>query len=156
MEFLKKYKPYILTSVVVLALAGLSSLVSGGFGAYSSAEKPPLAPPAIVFPIVWSVLYILMSIAVVIVAKSNDLDKPYALRLFVIQLGINLLWPIFFFGLSVPKFALFWLLLLIIAVLLTVRSFFSVSKAAGWLMVPYVLWLFVAFYLNFGIVALNS
>lgn len=156
MELWKKYKPYIIVSGIILLLVGLSSLLSGGFNEYALAEKPPLAPPPVVFPIVWTVLYILMGIAAVTVAKSNDLDKASALRIFIVQLIINLVWPIIFFGLSAPKFALFWLLLLLVTVLLTVRSFFIVSKPAGWLMVPYVIWLFIAFYLNFGIVALNS
>ncbi|MBE6798853.1 MAG: tryptophan-rich sensory protein [Ruminococcaceae bacterium] len=156
MKFWEKYKPYIITTAVVLGLAFLSNILSGGTDAYAYANKPPLSPPPIVFPIVWTVLYTLMSIAAVIVAKSNDLDKDKALRLFIIQLGINYIWPIIFFGFSAPKIALVWLLLLIVAVLLTTRVFFSVSPVAGWLMVPYILWLFVAFYLNFGIVALNS
>lgn len=156
MEIWKKYKPYILTSAVVLGLAFLSNLLSGGTNSYAYANKPPLSPPPIVFPIVWTVLYTLMSIAAVMVAKSNDLDKAKALRLFIIQLVINYIWPIIFFGFSAPKIALVWLLLLIVAVLLTIRAFFSVSRTAGWLLVPYIAWLLVAFYLNFGIVALNS
>lgn len=156
MELWKKYKPYILTSAVILALAGLSSLLSGGFETYALVNKPPLSPPPIVFPIVWTILYVLMAIAAVTVAKSNDLDKLKALRLFVVQLVINYIWPIIFFGFGAPKLALVWLLVLIVAVLLTARLFFSVSPLAGWLMVPYIIWLLIAFYLNFGIVALNS
>lgn len=156
MEIWKKYKPYILTSAVVLGLAFLSNLLSGGTNSYAYANKPPLSPPGIVFPIAWTVLYTLMSIAAVIVAKLNDLDKGKALRLFIIQLVINYIWPIIFFGFSAPKIALVWLLLLIVAVLLTARAFFSVSRTAGWLLVPYIIWLLFAFYLNFGIVALNS
>lgn len=156
MKLWVKYKPYIITSAVVLGFAFLSNLLSGGTDAYAYANKPPLSPPGIVFPIAWTVLYTLMSIAAVIVAKSNDLDKGKALRLFVIQLVINYIWPIIFFGFSAPKIALVWLLLLIVAVLLTARAFFSVSRTAGWLLVPYIIWLLFAFYLNFGIVALNS
>lgn len=156
MKLWTKYKPYIVTSAVVLGLAFLSNLLSGGTDSYAYSNKPPLSPPAIVFPIVWTILYVLMSIAAVIVAKSNDLDKGKALRLFIIQLGINYVWPIIFFGFMAPKIALVWLLLLIAVVILTTRAFFSVSSSAGWLMVPYVVWLLFAFYLNFGIVALNS
>lgn len=156
MKLWVKYKPYIITSAVVLGFAFLSNLLSGGTDAYAYANKPPLSPPGIVFPIAWTVLYTLMSIAAVIVAKSNDLDKGKALRLFIIQLVINYIWPIIFFGFSAPKIALVWLLLLIVAVLLTARAFFSVSRTAGWLLVPYIIWLLFAFYLNFGIVALNS
>ncbi len=156
MELWKKYKPYIITTAIILGLAGISSLLSGGFDEYKLAEKPPLSPPAILFPIVWTVLYTMLAIAAVTVAKSNDLDKASALRVFIIHLAINLTWPIIFFGFSAPKFALVWLVLTVFTALLTARRFFSVSKVAGFLLVPYIIWLFFAFYLNFGIVALNS
>lgn len=156
MEIWKRYKQYIIIAGLVLAAGGLSALLAGNFDTYKLMEKPPLSPPGWVFPVVWSILYVLMAIAAVTVARSNDLDKSSALRLFIIQLVVNLIWPIIFFRFSAAKLALFWLLLLIVLVILTTRSFFSISKKAGWLMIPYVLWLFVAFYLNFGIVALNS
>ena len=156
MEIWKKYKQYIIVAGLVLAAGGLSALLAGGFSNYNMMEKPPFSPPSWVFPVVWAVLYIMMGIAAVMVSRSNDIDKSSALRLFVLQLIVNLIWPIIFFRFEAPKFALFWLLLLIILVILTTRSFFSVSKKAGWLMIPYIIWLFVAFYLNFGIVALNS
>lgn len=156
MDILKRNKRYITVSAFVLAAGGLSALLSGGFDTYKLMEKPPFSPPGWVFPIVWSVLYILMAVAAVTVAESNDLDKTVGVKLFIAQLVINLIWPIIFFRFSAAKLALFWLLALIVLVILTIRSFFSVSKRAGWLMIPYILWLFAAFYLNFGIVALNS
>lgn len=155
-SFIKRNKIPIIFAIITLGLGFLASILMGGFELYDEVIKPPFSPPGIIFPIVWSVLYVLIGVAAGIVAESNDLDKGYAIKLFLIQLFINLLWPIFFFTLNAPRFALFWLVLLIITVLMTFKTFSLVSKRAGALFLPYVIWLFFAFYLNFGIVILNS
>lgn len=156
MSFLKKYKVDLIFVAITLLPAILSAFLSGNYDVYASLNKPPLSPPAFLFPIAWTILYTLMALAAAEVYKSNDLEKGTALKLYFLQLFVNLVWPIIFFRFEAPKFALFWLLLLIIIVIITYRSFKSISKKAGLLLIPYILWLLFAFYLNFGIIILNS
>lgn len=156
MSFFKKYKMHLIYVVITLLAGGLSALITGGFDIYMSMKQPPLAPPPIVFPIVWTALYILMGIAAGIVSDSNDLDRVLGLKLYFLQLALNVVWPIIFFRFKAIKFALFWLVLIIIAVIAVFREFKSISKTASRLLYPYILWLFIAFYLNFGFIILNS
>ena len=152
MSFIKKYKMQIIYTVISLLAGGLSALLSGSFDIYSTMKQPPLAPPAIVFPIMWIVL----GISAGIVADSHDLDRTLGLKLYFLQLALNVLWPVIFFRFKAIKFALFWLVLIIIAVIALYREFGSISKTAGRLLIPYILWLIFAFYLNFGFIILNS
>ena len=154
--FLKSNRIKLVWIAVTLLAGGLGALLSGGFDVYDQYQKPPLAPPGILFPIVWTLLYIVMGLAAGVIAESFDLDKGRALKLYVLQLGINVLWPILFFAFQMPKLALFWLLLLIVTVALTIRAFYAVNRRAGLVLVPYFAWCLFAFYLNFGIVVLNS
>lgn len=155
-KFIKRNKIPLLFALITLGLGFVVSFLMGGFELYDDVVKPPFSPPGFLFPIFWTILYILIGLSAGIVAESNDLDKQYAIKLYFVQLFINLLWPIIFFTLKAPRFALFWLVLLIIAALLTFKNFSSISKRAGTLFLPYIVWLFYAFYLNFGIVVLNS
>ena len=156
MKFIKNNKTYILWAIITLAAGVLSALTAGNFGAYSSLIKPPLSPPGFLFPVVWTALYILTGIAAGIVAESRDLDRGNALKLYILQLFVNFLWPVIFFRFRAAKFALFWLVLLVIVVLATYKSFKSISSKASSLLIPYIVWLLFAFYLNFGIIILNS
>lgn len=156
MSFFKKYRTYIIYAAITLGLGILSAIITGGYDIYDSFVKPALAPPAIVFPIVWTVLYTVIGISAGMVAESNDIDKQTAIKLYFLQLIINVIWPIIFFKFEAIKFALFWLLLLIIVAGLTLKNFFSIRKTAGFLFLPYFIWLLFAFYLNFSIVVLNS
>ena len=156
MSFIKKYKMPIIYTVITLLAGGLSALLSGSFDIYTTMKQPPLAPPAIVFPIMWTVLYILMGISAGIVADSHDLDRTLGLKLYFLQLALNILWPVIFFRFTAVKFALFWLVLIIIAVIALYREFNRISKTAGRLLIPYILWLIFAFYLNFGFIIFNS
>ncbi len=155
-SFIKKHKTKIGWVVLTLVLAGVGALLSGNYGVYEKYQQPPLSPPAWLFPVAWSILYILMGVAAGMVAESRDLDKGMALKLYLLQLAVNIMWPIIFFRFNMPKFALFWLLLLIITVFITYKSFSTINKTAGRLLLPYILWCLFAFYLNFGIVVLNS
>ncbi len=154
-NFIKENKTKIGWVVVTLIAGGLGALLSGGFDTYKTYIQPPLAPPAILFPIVWTILYILMGIAAGIVAESRDLDKGKGLKLYVLQLAINVIWPILFFRFEALKFACFWLVLLIVAVVLTFLSFYRIEKKGAFLLLPYLAWCLFALYLNFGIVVLN-
>lgn len=155
MTFWKKYKPYILQVVLALAAGALGSLLSGGQDLYKQLEKPPLAPPGWVFPVVWTTLYVLMGIAAGLVTQSGDRDARSAMRRYYIQLAINVLWPVLFFRFELLTVALIWLALLVGAVALTWQSFRRISSPAGWLLVPYLAWCLFALYLNAGFVILN-
>ena len=118
--------------------------------------KPPLSPPGMVFPIVWSILFALMGIGAARVAtspkrKSDDI----ALNLFIIQLIVNFFWSFFFFNAQAFGFAAIWLILLWVLVLLMIIAFWKVDRLAAWLQIPYLIWLTFAAYLNLGVYLLN-
>lgn len=118
--------------------------------------KPPLSPPAILFPIVWTILYALMGISasrIRLAPKSNEQKR--AMNLFVAQLIVNFFWPLFFFNLQAFGFALLWLIWLWILVLMLIISSYKVDRVAAWLLIPYQAWLTFALYLNAGVWYLN-
>lgn len=155
-NFIKKYKTQIVWVVITLAAGGLSALLSGSYDVYKAVAKPPLSPPAWLFPVVWTLLYIIIGWSAGNIAASRDLDKGVAIKLYSVQLFVNILWPVIFFRLEAAKFALFWLALLIIAVVLTFLSFKRIDSKSAWLLLPYLAWCCFAFYLNLGIAALHS
>ena len=135
--------------------AWLGGFIGGSSALYESLVEPPLAPPAILFPIIWPILYVLMASAAYLAWAANPGERSPALRWYAVQLVINMLWPLLFFRLGWFLVAFFWLLLLIAAVALTMVGFRYLSKTAYWLMVPYLLWLLFAAYLNLGTYLLN-
>lgn len=154
----KKWKLLILCIVIPLAVGGLSALVTrGSMDAYSGMNRPPLAPPGWVFPVVWTILFILMGVASYLVLTSGK-DRGairQALRLYGLQLVVNFFWSILFFNLSLCWAAFVWLVLLWGLVLLTLVRFSRISGPAGWLLIPYLLWVTFAGYLNLMICILN-
>lgn len=151
------WKKLLLFLGIPLAVGGLATLLSGGMGEYPQLIQPPLAPPAWVFPVVWTLLYLLMGYAsyrVYTSGRSKDSIQK-ALVLYGIQLFLNFLWPIVFFGLEWRLTAFFLLIGLWIAILLTIRAFSRVDERAGDLLLPYLLWVTFAGYLNLSIFLLN-
>ncbi len=123
---------------------------------YQELAKPPYTPPAAYFPIAWGVLYSLMAIAFFIVlSKPNSKNKSIAINLFLCQLIFNFAWSYIFFTLKSINFALFDVIILLLLLILTIIYFFKVSKLAGFLLLPYLLQVIFAIYLNFGILILN-
>ncbi len=123
---------------------------------YSTLEKPPFTPPAQYFPIAWSILYALMTIAFfVILFKPNSQNKYIAINLFILQLILNFTWSYVFFGMQSPMLGLIDVIFLFIVLAFTIFYFFKLSKLAGILMIPYLLQVIFAIYLNVGIVVLN-
>ncbi len=120
---------------------------------YTEIVKPKFAPSGIVFPIVWTILYILMGISYYIVTE-NDRDDKHT-KIYLLQLIVNSLWTLIFFGFKNFLLGWIWIILLIILVMIMILDFISVKKIAGLLQIPYLLWLFIAFYLNFSIYLLN-
>ncbi len=138
-----------------LAAGGISALLGGNFGIYGELLPPPLAPPRWVFFPVWTALYFLIGTAAFLVARTGDMDRGDALRLYLRQLAVCALWPLFFFRLNLRLFAFFWILLLIALTALTINAFCRHSRTAGWLLLPYLLWQFYAAYLNLGFALRN-
>lgn len=154
----KNWKTLLLCLVIPLAASGIGALLAGGFsGSYEAMYKPLLSPPGWVFPVVWTLLYLLMGYAsyLVYTSEASMPRKRRALTVYGVQLVINLLWPLFFFRLGWYTFAFIWLLLLIAAVLLCRMLFRYIEKRAGDLLLPYLIWLFFAAYLNLGVAILN-
>ena len=119
--------------------------------------QPPLSPPAIVFPIVWGMLFALMGIgaARIYLAPASG-ARSRSLLLFFLQLLFNFFWSIIFFNFQAFGFAFIWLVILWFLILLMILSFRKVDKLAAWLQIPYLLWVTFAAYLNFGVWLLNK
>ena len=152
---IKNKSTLIIFILIPLAAGSLSALLSGNSAAYLALNKPPLSPPSFLFPIVWTILYILMGISSYIIYESEDPEKNKALRLYFIQLFFNFFWSIFFFGFSMYFFAFLWLLVLIILIVLMIYQFHKISPVAAYLQIPYLIWCLFAAYLNFMIYQLN-
>jgi len=153
-----KWKTLVIALVIPLGVGGLSALLTRKeMDAFSHLNQPPLSPPTWLFPVVWTILFLLMGLASWLVYRSDAPDGVIrrALTVYGIQLGVNFLWSILFFNLKWYLFSFFWLLLLWGLILVTMILFFPIRKPAGWLLVPYVLWVTFAGYLNFGIYLLN-
>ena len=151
----KTYAFWILLSEAVGALSGW--LTREGTKAYqASILQPPLSPPAIVFPIVWSILFALMGIgAARVYLTSPSGRRTRALTVFLLQLLFNFFWSIIFFNAQAFGFAFVWLIILWVLILWMIRAFFKVDRAAALLQIPYLLWVTFAAYLNAGVWLLN-
>lgn len=151
-------KIYAFWILLAEAVGGLSGwLTREGIRYYnSSITQPPLSPPALMFPIVWGILYLLMGIGAARVSlKPASADRSRGLNLFMLQLAVNFLWSPIFFNLRAYAFAFFWLLLLWTLVLLMILSFRKTDPKAAKLQLPYLIWLTFAGYLNLGVWYLN-
>ena len=145
---LKKYKPYIIQILIALFVGGLAGLITrGSFNVYGELIKPALAPPPIVFPIVWGILYVLMGISAGIVYQTER-RIPF---IYWLQLFVNFLWPIIFFNMQAFLFAFVWIVLLLILIVFMIIEFYRIHKTAAYLQIPYLLWTLFATYLTFFI-----
>lgn len=151
----KVYAFWIVLSEAVGLIAGL--LTRNGAEIYGlTATKPPLSPPDWVFPVVWTILYALMGISAARVWLSQDSSaRSRSVSLFIAQLAVNFFWPLFFFNLQAYGFALLWLILLWVLVFLLILNNRRVDIRASWLLIPYLIWLTFAVYLNIGVYLLN-
>ena len=154
---LRKYKPLLVCLAVPLAVGGLSALLTrGGMDFYETAAKPPLSPPGWVFPVVWTLLYLLMGVSSYLVWREKTAPgRRAALRVYGAQLVVNFVWPLLFFLARAFLPAFLWLLLLAALVVVMLRRFDRVSSRAAWLQFPYLFWCLFAAYLNFGVYLLN-
>lgn len=123
---------------------------------YYNLTKPPLAPPDWIFPPVWSILYFSMLVALLLYLFKPAQNKKSGYIYFAVQLILNLLWAIVFFYLKNMFLALIVIILLDIFVILTIKSFYKVSKIPGLILIPYLIWILFATYLNIGYLVLNA
>ncbi|WP_313526651.1 TspO/MBR family protein [Anaerotignum sp.] len=144
---------FVLLSLGVGALSGFLNM--GAMSQYQALNQPPLSPPSWVFPVAWTILYILMGIGAAIVYCSDNPKKKEALKTFFIQLAFNFCWSFFFFTFEWRFFSFIWLIVLLLLVLAMVKDFKEISPLAAKLQIPYVLWLCFAAFLNFGAWWLN-
>ncbi len=147
------YKKLIFCILITFIIGGLFGFLSDN-SFYKDLVKP-IDINAIVFPIVWSILYFLMGISLYIISESNDKNKANAIKIYFIQLVVNSLWTLIFFYFKWFLFAFFWLVFLVILVIIMIGRFYNIKKIAAYINIPYLLWLIFAGYLNFMIYYLN-
>lgn len=152
-----QWKKLLICLAIPLGVGALSALISGGMGRYNDFVQPPLSPPGWVFPVVWTILYLLMGYASyrILVSDAPEQQKRNALTWYGIQLFFNFIWSPVFFGLDQYLAAFFILLVLWVAVYITMRKFDKIDTVAADLLLPYTLWLTFAAYLNIGVYFLN-
>lgn len=156
---MKKKLSQFLVSIAIPLLTGITAgfFTREGTEAYGEMIMPPLAPPAWLFPVVWTVLYLLMGISSYRILRRGEegADIRGALQAYLLQLLFNFLWPFFFFDLRWYLAAFVWLVVLWLLILRTILRFWRVDSKAAILMFPYLLWVTFAGYLNFAVFLLN-
>lgn len=154
--FKQKVLPLIIAIAIPLAVGGLAGVLTmNSMGFYETINKPPLAPPGFLFPIVWAILYTLMGISSYLIWKEHTAESRMALYIYAVQLILNFIWPLIFFNGRMYLFAFVWLLVLLATVIYMTVKFYEINKLAGLLQIPYILWLIFASYLNFATFLLN-
>ncbi len=155
----KKKLTELLIFIVSAELVGaLSALFTGSFSAaYDVMQKPPLSPPAFLFPVVWTILYAVMGTSAYLVFNSRkpQYEKGGALKIYGVQLIVNFFWSIIYFRLEMRGVALLDIILLDMLVVLMIIRFYRIRQISGIMNVPYLLWLLFATYLNLATVILN-
>ena len=138
MKALGKFIALPLVVGIISALFTMNSMK-----AFEMLNKPVLSPPGWLFPVVWTILYILMGISSYLIYNSSasQKEKSEALTVYLIQLALNFLWPTFFFTFSWYWYSLIWLLVLWVAVAIMILKFYKISKPAAYLNIPYIIWL---------------
>lgn len=149
---MRNIKTYIISVAIALAVGGLSAfLTMGNMDLYSEIIKPAIAPPAIVFPIVWTILYVLMGIS-----AARVYIKGGNLFFYALQLLFNFFWSIIFFNLREYLLAFIWIVFMWVFILLMIRSFFKTDRLAAYLQIPYLIWVTFAGWLNLTVFLLNG
>ncbi|MDO5557746.1 MAG: TspO/MBR family protein [Clostridia bacterium] len=145
----------LIISILIPNLFGFLGGLLGNSFSTPTFSQPSFTPPAIVFPIVWTILYTLMGISSYIIYTSNEPSKKSSLIIYGIQLVLNSLWTLFFFRLQWFLFSFIWILLILFFVILMIIKFYKINKTAGLLQIPYAIWLVFACILNFSVYLLN-
>ena len=151
---MNKVSTYIKSILVPVIVGLVVGLITSRFIDYNSLKQPPLAPPSTLFPIVWTILYILMGVSYGIL-KSNNLTNQDIDFIYYLQLGVNALWSVFYFVFKWRLFAFIWIILLAVLVIIMIKKFYDANKTAGLLQIPYLVWIVFASYLNIATYLLN-
>lgn len=150
-----KWKTLIFCIALPLFVGVLASLISReNMATFDMVIKPKLSPPALLFPAVWTILYVLMGVSSYIVLTSHE-NINSAIKFYILQLIFNFFWTIWFFNFQLYWFSFFWLVVLWGLILITIFKFYQISKTAAYLMLPYLIWVTFAGYLNLSIAILN-
>lgn len=149
------FKKLIINILIPLIVGGIASLLSMPFMDYGEIIQPPLAPPGWLFPVVWTILYILMGVSFYLILETDNYDTDSSYAVYFVQLIVNALWSIFFFTFKWRGFSILWLLLLIVLIIIMIIRFYKINKTASLLQIPYLAWCIFALYLNIGIYLLN-
>jgi len=159
MAIVKRYWKEAFASILAAELVGLLGFLAAGdtTAFYRSLARPPGAAPSWLFGVVWPILYVLMGFAAFLVYREPAARRPQydALKVYFIQLAVNVVWCIVFFRLHLLWGGFLVLLALLALVLVTVARFTRVNRTAGGLLIPYFIWILYAAYLNLGIALLN-
>ncbi len=152
-----KLKPFIISLLITLGGGGLVAfLTRDSMDIYSNIKQPTLAPPAVIFPIVWTILYILLGVSAYMIYESKSPLKNKALTVYGVQLLLNFIWPFIFFGANMFLLAFVVLMILWALSMWMIVLFYQIKPIAAYLQIPYILWLTFAAYLNLSIYLLNS
>lgn len=154
-----KIKPFVVSIAISLGVGTLAGfLTRNSMSLYDEIVQPPLAPPSILFPIVWTILYILMGISAALIYTNEEAspkDKEKALTVYAASLIVNFFWSILFFNFRAFFISFLWLLLLLVLVIYTILLYHKINKVAAYLQIPYAVWVGFAGYLNLAIWILN-
>ena len=153
----EKNKKIIIAILIPLGIGFLAFLLTrNGINNYSNnLIKPSFAPPGILFGIIWTILYVLMGLSSFYIYESMSCHKANCLLLYGLNLVLNFSWPIIFFTLEARLFAFLFILLLDVVVILMTLCFYGIDKKAGYLNIPYIIWLLFATILNLSVYILN-
>ena len=152
---MQKFKIYFKTILIPVLIGGIVGILISGSMDYNYLEKPFLSPPSILFPIVWTILYILMGVSYGIIKDKGLMDSETKF-IYYLQLFVNAIWPIIFFVFKWRLFAFIWILLLDVLVIVMLTNFYNKNKLAGLLQIPYLIWILFASYLNLAFYVLNG
>ena len=149
-------KSLVISIIIPLVVGLISSLLTlNSFSKYNLLDKPPLSPPGWLFPVVWTILYVLMGISSYLIYEENDVHSDCCLKIYLLSLFVNLLWSPVFFSLELRLFAFIIIIVLDLLVAYTILCYYKVNKKAAYLQIPYLIWVLFATYLNLAVYLLN-
>lgn len=149
------WKKLIIIILITFVVGSFFSIFTmNNMDTYKEISKP-FEVPSIVFPIVWTILYFLMSISCYVISESDDENRKKALTIYAIQLIFNSLWTLIFFGFGNYVLSFVWIVILDILVIYMIIEFYKINKRAGLLQIPYLIWIIFASYLNLMIAIMN-
>lgn len=149
------FKSLIISIIIPNVIGFLGNLLGNSAQNFDNMLKPDFTPPAIVFLIVWFILFTLMGISSYLIFSSTNKNKKNALITYGIQLILNSLWTFFFFNLNWYLFSFIWILLILFFVIIMFYQFYKINKTAAFLQIPYILWLIFASIITLNVYILN-